>query len=62
MEWYLLIRPLGITTYVLLTLAMLIGLFKKQIKLKAKFKIHKWLGISAFIIATIHFSLILIYV
>ena len=61
MEWYLLIRPLGIITYTLLALTLLLGLFMKHIKIKYKLKIHKWLGITALVIATIHFSLVIIY-
>ena len=61
MEWYLLIRPLGIIAYVLFALTLLSGLFMKNIKIKYKFKIHKWLGIIALVIASVHYSLILIY-
>jgi hypothetical protein len=61
MELYLLIKPIGIITYTLLSLTVLIGLFKKRIKFKAKFLIHKWLGISALVMATFHFALIIIY-
>ena len=61
MEWYLLIKPLGIIAYVLFALTLLIGLFMRYIKIKYKFKIHKWIGITALFIATIHFILILIY-
>ena len=61
MEWYLLIKPLGIITYCLLALTLLLGLFMKHIKIKYKFKIHKWLGITALVVATIHFSLVIIY-
>jgi hypothetical protein len=60
-EWYLLIKPLGIIAYSLFALTLLIGLFMKHIKIKYKFKIHKWLGISALVIASIHFTLVLIY-
>ena len=61
MEWYLLIKPLGIIAYSLFSLTLLIGLFMKHIKIKYKFKIHKWFGITALVIATIHFSLVIIY-
>ncbi|MBN2545364.1 MAG: hypothetical protein JXB50_06185 [Spirochaetes bacterium] len=61
MEWYTLIKPIGILTYILLSLNVLLGLFMKKIKLKSKFKIHIWLGVIALISATFHFLLVYIY-
>ena len=61
MEWYLLIRPMGIIAYILFSITLLIGLFMRHIKIKYKLKIHKWFAITALFIASIHFILILIY-
>lgn len=55
MNLYVLIKPLGIVSYSLMALAALTGLFR------FKMKWHKWLGLSALILATLHF-IIVIYV
>lgn len=49
-----LILPLGITTYVLLLISLLMGLFK------APMKSHKIVAIATFVFATCHAALILI--
>ncbi len=61
MEWYTLIKPIGIVTYSLLFINVLFGLFIRKIKIKSKLKIHKWVGILALLIASIHFILVYIY-
>lgn len=61
MEWYTLIKPIGIFTYSLVFINVSIGLLMKKIKLKSKLKIHKWIGISALLAATLHFILVFIY-
>ncbi len=61
MEWYTLIKPIGIFTYFLVFINVSLGLFMKKIKFKNKLIIHKWIGISALLTATLHFILVFVY-
>jgi len=61
MDWYTLLKPLGIATYILLLSNVLLGLLMKKIKMKNKFKIHIWIGIIALLVATMHFILVILY-
>lgn len=61
MEWYTLIRPLGIITYSLVALNVVFGLLGRWIKFKYKLKLHTITGIVALVSATFHFVLILVF-
>jgi|GEM_PF-6177958 len=55
---------LGIVTYALFLWTILSGLFRKQLapKLKKSYiKLHRWGGILAIILATIHVVLMIIF-
>jgi len=61
MDWYTLIRPLGIITYSLVFLNVLFGLFIRKIRFKFKLQLHKFAGITIAALASAHFLLVLIY-
>jgi len=49
------LKPLGIASYLLLGIVFLFGI------MRWKFKVHKWLGIIAIIMATVHGILVAWY-
>jgi len=55
MEFWKFIKPLGITTYILLFLTLLSGLFR------FKLKYHKILAILTLVIASIHALIVILY-
>ena len=61
MELYKLIKPMGMAAYTVFLITILIGLFMKKIKLKNKFKLHKFFALTGLLLATIHFILIILY-
>ncbi|HNX82297.1 MAG TPA: hypothetical protein PKL77_09145 [Candidatus Omnitrophota bacterium] len=57
-----LIVPLGIAGYSCVFLAVLTGLLIFQFHLRwIKLKWHIWLGFAAFILATLHAALVIVY-
>jgi len=48
MELQDILKPLGILAYLMVGIAFLFGI------MRWKFKVHRWLGIIAIILATIH--------
>lgn len=59
MNLYSFIIPVGIAAYVIILFAVLTGLRIIHFTPKRHFKIHKWLGIIALIIGTIHAGIVI---
>jgi uncharacterized membrane protein YozB (DUF420 family) len=57
MDLYVLVKPFGIITYILIVLAILTA--KRIIKLD--FKWHKRFGLTALIFATLHAGIVIYY-
>lgn len=54
MNLYNLVLPLGIVTYSLLTITLLLGVVKKIFKPQLRLRLHKVLAIITLILATVH--------
>ncbi|MBN1897761.1 MAG: hypothetical protein JW827_03205 [Spirochaetes bacterium] len=55
MQW---IKPLGIVTYSMVFLTLVLGVFRKRVK--NSFKWHRILGIISFVLASCHAALVIL--
>lgn len=53
------IVPLGIVAYVLVALAVATGLLQRRVRKWRLFPLHRALGVSALVVATVHAFLVL---
>ncbi len=53
------IAPLGIAAYVLLALTVATGLLQRRVRRWKLFPLHRALGVSALVVATMHAFLVL---